>query len=115
MSALLFAQYFRDPRELPASLPTTSEILASKDTIKGAETWSMRRVVHVGEHLVAKYSPHNEAIEGTNLLFLERNNLRGFAPLLYAMWKEADGTLFLVMERLGGDTLCCFCLVYVGR
>lgn len=105
MGAPLFAQYFRDPTELPASLPTTSEILASKDIIKGTEAWSTRKVVGVGEHFIAKYSPHNEAIEGTNLLFLERNNLRGFAPLLYAMWKEADGTLFLVMERLRGNTL----------
>jgi len=105
MGEQLFTPYFRDRSELPASLPTTLEILASAEIIKGTEAWSARKVVGVSEHFIAKYSQHNDAIEGINLLFLERNNLRGFAPLLYAMWKEADGTLFLVMERLRGNTL----------
>lgn len=97
--------YFRNPKELPAPLPTTSEILASNDILKGTEVWATRKVVGVGEHFVVKYSPTNDQIEGENLLFLEQNNLKGFAPRLYAMWKEADGTLFLVMERIRGDTL----------
>jgi len=105
MTTLLRLPYFRNPEELPAPLPTTSEILASNDIIKGIEAWATRKVVGVGEHFIVKYSPSNDQIEGENLLFLERNNLRGFAPRLYAMWKEADGTIFLVMERIRGDTL----------
>ncbi|KAL3427485.1 hypothetical protein PVAG01_00994 [Phlyctema vagabunda] len=97
-------QYFRNFEALPAPLPTTSEILASDEIIKGTEPWATRKVVGVGRHYVAKYSRSNEQIEGENLLFLERNNLR-FAPLLYAMWKEDDGTVFLIMERLPGQTL----------
>jgi hypothetical protein len=97
--------YLRAASELPAPLPTTSEILASTEIIKGYETWATRKVVGVGEDFIAKYSNSNPAIEGTNLLFLEQNNLRGFAPLLYAMWKEEDGTLFIVMQRLRGETL----------
>ncbi|TAQ87983.1 hypothetical protein B7494_g3664 [Chlorociboria aeruginascens] len=97
--------YFRNLEDLPAPLPTTSEILASNDIIKGIETWATRKVVGVGKYFIAKYSQSNDQIEGENLLFLERNNLQGFAPRLYAMWKEVDGTLFLVMERLYGNTL----------
>jgi hypothetical protein len=104
MATPLHLPYFRNPEELPAPLPTTSEILGSNDIIKGIEPWATRKVVGVGEHFIVKYSP-NDQIEGENLLFLERNNLQGFAPQLYAMWKEADGTLFLVMGRLRGDTL----------
>ncbi|KAG9244621.1 hypothetical protein BJ878DRAFT_582487 [Calycina marina] len=106
MGEILFAPYFRDSVELPASLPTTLEMLASEEIIKGTEAWSVRKVVGVGEHFIAKYSPHNDAIEGTNLLFLERNNLQGFVPLLYAMWKEADGTLFLLtLQESGKDNI----------
>jgi hypothetical protein len=105
MPTPLHLPYFRSPEELPAPLPTTSEILASTNILKGVEAWATRKVVGVGEHFIVKYSPSNDQIEGENLLFLERNNLRGSAPLLYGMWKEADGTLFLVMERLRGDTL----------
>jgi Phosphotransferase enzyme family len=105
MTTALHGLYFRNPKELPAPLPTTSEILASNDIIKGIETWATRKVVGVGKHFIAKYSRSNDQIEGENLLFLEQNNLQGFAPRLYAMWKEADGTLFVVMERLRGNTL----------
>ncbi|RDL38458.1 Uncharacterized protein BP5553_02798 [Venustampulla echinocandica] len=97
--------YFRNPKELPAPLPTTSEIPVSNDIIKGAEAWATRKFVSVGKHFIAKYSPSNDEIEGENLLFLERNNLLGFAPRLYAMWRGVDRSLFLLMERLPGKTL----------
>ncbi|KAJ8065130.1 hypothetical protein OCU04_005843 [Sclerotinia nivalis] len=38
---------------------------------------------------------------------LERNGMQGCVPRLYAMWKEEDGQLFLVMETLKGGTLQC--------
>jgi hypothetical protein len=104
-TAPLTIPYFRDPKELPAPLPTSLEILASNDILTGNEPWASRKVVRVGDHFIAKYSKCNDPIEGANLLFLEQNNLLGFAPRLYAMWKEEDGTLFLVMERLRGNTL----------
>lgn len=105
MEISLSLPYFKKDKDLPAPLPTTSEILASKDIIKGTEAWATRKVVGVGQHFVVKYSPSNDQIEGENLLFLEQNKIRGFAPRLYAMWKEEDETLFLVMERLPGNTL----------
>ncbi|ESZ95444.1 phosphotransferase enzyme family protein [Sclerotinia borealis F-4128] len=97
--------YFRPAEELPAPLPTISEILASNDIIKGTDTWATRKVVRISEHFVVKYGKSNDAIEGQNLLFLEQNGFQTFVPKLYAMWKEKDGTLFLVMECLRGDTL----------
>lgn len=105
MSVSIRLPYYRNHEELPAPLPSTSEILTSKEIIKGAEEWATRKVVGIGEHFVAKYSSSNDPIEGENLLFLEQNNLHGFTPRLYAMWKEDDGTLFIVMERLRGNTL----------
>jgi hypothetical protein len=104
MAALQFP-FFKPAEELPASLPTVSDILTSEDIIKGTETWATRKVVGVGEHFIAKYGKSNDTIEGKNLLFLEQNGFQNFVPKLYAMWKETDGTLFLVMERLRGDTL----------
>ncbi|KAH8812631.1 kinase-like domain-containing protein [Xylogone sp. PMI_703] len=95
MTTSFASLYLRNAEDLPAPLPTTSEILASDDIIKGTEGWATRKVVGVGKHFIAKYSRSNDQIESENLLFLERNNFS----------READGTLFLVMERLQGDTL----------
>lgn len=105
MTTLSHHLYFKRQKDLPAPLPTALEILASKDVIKGVGAQEARKVVGVGKYYIAKYSRYNDHIEGQNLLFLEQNNLHGFAPLLYAMWTEADGTLFLVMGRMRGDTL----------
>lgn len=96
--------YFRDPKELPAPLPSVDQIHASPNVLKGAEAWADRVVVRVGEHFIAKYSPYNDQLEGENLLFIEKN-LQIPAPRLYAMWKEPDGKLYLIMEFLQGDTL----------
>lgn len=104
MKATFQLPYFRDPKELPAPLPSVQEILASQNILKGAEAWADRKVVGVGEHFIVKYSHSNDQTEGENLLFIEQN-LRIPAPRLYAMWKEPDGNLYLVMEYLQGDTL----------
>lgn len=80
MSVSIRLPYYRKDEELPAPLPSPSDILASKEIIEGAEEWATRKVVGIGEHFVAKYSPSNDSIEGENLLFLERNGLHGFAP-----------------------------------
>ena len=61
--------YFRDPCELPATLPTTADFLASKAILKGTEVWADRKVVGIGEHFIAKYGAHGDQIEGDNLLF----------------------------------------------
>ncbi|KAG9245764.1 hypothetical protein BJ878DRAFT_533671 [Calycina marina] len=92
---------------MPAPLPTTAEILASKEILKGVEAWADRKVVGVGEHFIVKFGAHNDQVEGDNRLFLEQNNCGEFAPRLYAMWKAEDGKLYLVMERLRGKTLEC--------
>ncbi|KAF4633569.1 hypothetical protein G7Y89_g4551 [Cudoniella acicularis] len=105
MTTPLHLPYFRKPEELPAPLPTTSEILASTDVLKGVEAWATRKVVGIGKHFVAKYSPSNDRTEADNMMFLERNGFQGIAPRLYAAWQENDGALFLVMERLPGETL----------
>ncbi|RFU35032.1 hypothetical protein B7463_g1266, partial [Scytalidium lignicola] len=105
MTTSLHSLYLSNPEDLPTPLLAVSEILASTDIIKGIETWAARKVIGVGEHFIAKYSRYNDQIEGENLLFLEWNKLQGFAPRLYAMWKETDGSMFLVMKGLHGDTL----------
>ncbi|KAF7960571.1 hypothetical protein EAE96_000250 [Botrytis aclada] len=98
--------YFRNVEELPAPIPTIEEILASNEEIlKGAEDWAFRKVVRVGEHFIVKYSQYNCQVEGENLMALENNGIKGFVPRIYAMWKEDDGQMFLVMERLRGETL----------
>lgn len=96
--------YFREPKELPAPLPSIDEIHASPNVLNGVEAWATRKVVRVGEHFVVKYGPCNVQLEGENLLFIKQN-LRIPAPRLYAMWIEPDGTFYLVMEYLQGDTL----------
>ncbi|TVY39517.1 hypothetical protein LSUB1_G003957 [Lachnellula subtilissima] len=105
MTALLKLPYFRDSKDLPAPLPTKSEILASTNILKGNEPWAFRKVVVVNEVLIAKYGQAKGQIEGENLLFFEENKFRGVAPRLYAMWKEDDGIQFIIMERLGGEML----------
>jgi hypothetical protein len=63
-------------------------------------------MVRVGRHFVVKYGRGTNEIEGHNLLFVEhhlRNIVR--APRLYAMYRDSDGTLFLVMEFLEGESL----------
>ncbi|KAG4443999.1 hypothetical protein IFR05_000518 [Cadophora sp. M221] len=105
MATRIKLPYFSDAEQMPAPLPTTAEILASKEILKGVEAWADRKVVGVGEHFIVKYGAHNDQIEGDNLLFLEQNNCGEFAPRLYAMWKAEDGKLYLVMERLRGKTL----------
>ncbi|CAD6442650.1 7d4cd515-12c9-4fa6-b381-a910fa26c3f7 [Sclerotinia trifoliorum] len=79
--------YFRNANELPAPLPTTEEILASKEILKGADAWAFKKVLK------------------DNLLLLENNGIRGCVPRIYAMWKGDNGQLFLVMERLRGEAL----------
>lgn len=73
-------------------------------THEGSEAWADRKVVSVGEHFIAKYSRYSDQIDGETLLLIEQN-LQIPAPRLYAMWKEPDGKLYLVMEYLQGDTL----------
>lgn len=102
MGSPLQLPYFRDPKELPAPLPSIDEIHTSPHVLK--ETWAQIKVVAVGKHFIVKYSAYNNQIEGENLLFIEQN-LKIPAPRLYAMWREPDGKLYLVMEYLQGDTL----------
>jgi hypothetical protein len=97
--------YFRPSDELPAALPTISQIRTSKEILKGAEAHAARKVVGVGGHFIVKYSRHNDQIEGQNLFFFKRNNIKGVVPRFYAMWKEPDDTLVVVMERPPGVTL----------
>jgi aminoglycoside phosphotransferase (APT) family kinase protein len=55
---------------------------------------------------VVKYGPGVEEREGQNLLFLERQLGSLFIPKLYAMYRSlADGHVYLIMERMPGETL----------
>ncbi|KAL5322941.1 hypothetical protein ACEPPN_010921 [Leptodophora sp. 'Broadleaf-Isolate-01'] len=97
--------YTRAADEQPVKPPTTFEILASTETMKAAEPWAHHKVVGVGEQFIVKYGRHVKQLKGNHLLFLELQQLREFSPLLYALWRGGDGVLFLVMERLRGETL----------
>jgi aminoglycoside phosphotransferase (APT) family kinase protein len=60
--------------------------------------------VVVGPHYVVKYGAGVEQIEGETLLFIEQN-LRIPAPRLYAMYQDAKGWLYIVMDLIQGETL----------
>jgi len=93
--------YYCDPRLLPAPLPTKQEIEAST-RILAQEGW--HKVVAVGRHFIVKYGPTIRQIEGENLLFVnQHSNIP--APRLYAMYRDDDSKLYLVMEAVDGDTL----------
>jgi len=64
MTALLELPYFRDSKDLPAPLPTKSEILTSTNILKGNEPWAFRKVVIVNEVFIAKYGQAKGQIEG---------------------------------------------------
>ncbi|WEW57726.1 hypothetical protein PRK78_003193 [Emydomyces testavorans] len=95
--------YFCDAGDLPAPLPTQEQIKSST-TFLGDHI--AQKIVRVGEHFVVKYGFGTNEIEGHNLLFVEQN-LRTVvpAPRLYAMYRDTDGTLFLIMEFLPGQSL----------
>ncbi|KAK6350271.1 hypothetical protein TWF696_006506 [Orbilia brochopaga] len=96
--------YFRDPKELPAPLPSVAEIRASTDLIKGHDGW--KKVVRIREHFIVKYAASLSPTEGENLLFVEKHLVRISTPKLYAMWKDSnDGTFYIIMEYLPGETL----------
>lgn len=97
--------YLRDPRDLPAPLPTTEEIRGASNIIKGDDVCDTRRVVTVGCHYLVKYGPRARRIEGDNLLFLELQKPQIRAPRLYAMWQDANNELYIVMERILGQPL----------
>ncbi|EGD90885.1 hypothetical protein H112_01468 [Trichophyton rubrum D6] len=95
--------YFRDTYGLPAPLPTTDEIMASMTLLKDRLGQKMLRV---GQHFVVKYGQDTSEVEGHNLLFVE-HNLHNIvcAPRLYAMYRDADDRLFLIMKFLEGEYL----------
>ncbi|KAI9806716.1 MAG: hypothetical protein M1825_006173 [Sarcosagium campestre] len=96
--------YFRNPSELPAPLPTKDEIHASSNIIKGGGSRDTRRVVIVGQHFLVKHGHRARRVEGENLLFIEQN-LQIPAPLLYAIWQEPNGELYIIMELIPGNPL----------
>ncbi|KAF1345142.1 hypothetical protein BDV97DRAFT_42125 [Delphinella strobiligena] len=103
-SSSLRLPYQREEKYLPAPIPSVEEIRSSTRFLKKAQFSHDRKVVRVGDHFVAKYGLYNDVIEGENLLFVEQN-LDIPAPKLYAMWKESDGTLYVVMDYIPGNSL----------
>lgn len=103
MGSCLQLPYFRKDN-LPAPLPSIHEIQASTHFLKGSEDLADQKVVRVGNHFVVKIRPIHNTIEGENLLFIEQN-LQISAPKLYAMWKETDEKLYIVMEYIPGNSL----------
>lgn len=65
-----------------------------------------QKMARVGQHFVVKYGQSTNEVEGHNLLFVE-HNLHDIvrAPRLYAMYRDSDDRLFLVMEFLEGESL----------
>ena len=94
---------YEAPEEtLPGLLPTTVEILTSKDFF--LKKHSGNHTVRVGTHYVVKYGPspiHFQ--EGENMLFVKQATTIP-VPAVYKIYKE-DGIHFLVMEHVEGTTL----------
>ncbi|KAL1841227.1 hypothetical protein VTJ49DRAFT_7295 [Mycothermus thermophilus] len=103
--------YFCDPELLPGPLPTQEEILSSTHVVptNGPEDWA--RAVIVRDTFFVKYGQkwavHEN--EGHALLLLHRHFPPPNAlpvPRLYAMYRdEKSDRLFIVMERMPGDSL----------
>jgi len=100
--------YFRHPDELPAALPTRTEIEAATTTLPTTRHAAYDgRIVVIGEHFVVKYGQRVSENEGYAMLYIE-NHLSSFpAPRLYAMYR-AEERLFLVMELMPGKDLESF-------
>lgn len=93
--------YYRDPQYLLAPLPTQQEIEASPIVLAQQ---SVHRVVALPPHFIVKYGTFADEIEGQNLLFIEQT-LGIRAPRLYAMYRNPNGKLYIVMEAIRGNTL----------
>ena len=93
--------YAKPPDELPAPLPTASQIRKSTDIISQR---TGQAIVTYGPHLLIKYGQATPEREGQTLLYLEQNLSDFPAPRLYAMYYD-NNDLFIVMERIKGRTL----------
>ncbi|EER42869.1 phosphotransferase enzyme family protein [Histoplasma capsulatum H143] len=95
--------YFRNSEDLPGPLPTREDIRSST-TFLGDRV--AQKMVRVGQHFIVKYGCGTSENEGQNLLFVEHHLCNiVHAPRLYAMYRDSDGTLFLIMEFLEGESL----------
>ena len=91
--------YHTPATDLPAPLPTAAEIKSSDQILKDGAT----KVVAVGTHFVVKYGKRLNLEEGRMMVFLQQNTLIP-VPRVFALFPN-DGTNFIVMERIQGQTL----------
>jgi aminoglycoside phosphotransferase (APT) family kinase protein len=98
--------FFCPPDELPGPLPTSDEIIAAEQTFPILADDSYQRVVLVREKFVVKHGvpPFVSENEGHALLLLAKYPSIP-APKLYAMYRDEDNKLFLVMEHKPGTQL----------
>ncbi|OJD11464.1 hypothetical protein AJ78_07770 [Emergomyces pasteurianus Ep9510] len=87
--------YFRNSEDLPGPLPTKEDIRSST-TFLGDRV--AQKMVRVGQHFIVKYGHGASENEGQNLLFVEHHLCTiVHAPRLYAMYRDSDGMLFLII------------------
>lgn len=98
--------YFCDSGELPTPLPSMDEILAADQTFPTNTEDKCRQVVLVKENFIVKHgvSPWVSENEGHALLLLAKYPSIP-APRLYAMYRNEENRLFLVMEYKPGTPL----------
>ncbi|OJD11963.1 hypothetical protein AJ78_07364 [Emergomyces pasteurianus Ep9510] len=93
--------YKSDSSSLPA-LPTTDEIRACTNIL-----WERQsiKVVAANDEIVVKFGGSIHVWEGQALIYLERYVPKVSAPRLYAMYREVDEQVFLIMQRAPGLSL----------
>ncbi|RAK85510.1 hypothetical protein BO79DRAFT_231441 [Aspergillus costaricaensis CBS 115574] len=91
-------------RDIPCPLPTTSEIDAAPDI---SLEYGGRRIVEIGDHLVAKFGKGVDLIEGENMLFVQENtSIR--VPRVYALYSDpSTGKNYIVAPKNKTVILLC--------
>ena len=94
--------YYAEAKTTPASIPTIKDIESSPDVLCDQ---AGRRVVGVGQHLVAKYVLDVKLIEGETMLFI-RQATSVPVPKIYALFQDPKShKAYIVMERIIGRCL----------
>lgn len=98
--------YYAPDEELPAPLPTVTEILAATQAQRLSLDFQTR-VYRIGDHYAVKYGLRTSTQEGENMLFVQQSTSIP-VPKVYAIF-EADvhglTTSFIVMDYVPGNTL----------
>ncbi len=93
--------YYAPTTDLPAALPTISEIENAQEVLKDR---SIVRIVAIRSHFVVKFGEGVNLDEGRMMIFMRRRT-QVPVPRVFALYDDGNGKSFIVMERINGKTL----------